>query len=582
MNSTLDPFRIESKLTLYRTYPLPLASPNNQQCKESGQIIVSLLLMLALFLLAMMGFAVDLTNLWFHRQAAQSAADAACQAGAMDMSAVAAGMSLPNMGFTPGTPSDCVENSSSTICYYAGVNGYSGSGFNSSATSSSVAWSFPTAVPGTNAPPTSITSYPFLNVQIAENVRTHFLFSLHGTMYQKVVASCTCGLIQEKEAAPMIVLAPTQSGSFTYTGGGTFNIVGGPQRSLQVNSNSSTAINCIPSAIINTSMGGPQGTGSNVAVVGGPSQAPTTCYGGGFNGGTTGHWDGGTLPIADPYATVGPPGSIISQTPMSGTSGTSVQKAQSISVAGQDGCPDTSNNCIEFSPGYYPNGICTGSTSRCSGYQTYIFLPGIYYMGGPLNAGGSATLRMATPCQPSCSPLSSTAGQQTDGLMFYFYSGSVNISGCSGCTNTALIPVPSTALTCDGSVPNPALNMPNSLNGNILLAQCTANGTYWDSGGDTSDVRGSPGTRGLLIFQDHANTAQPAFTGSGSLSFSGALYFHSSSYSDVLTINGGSSTGTFILGQIVADQVSLTGSGAINLALNPTPSTYMVKVGMLQ
>ena len=46
--------------------------------RESGQIMVSLLLMLTLFLLAMVGFAVDLTNLWFHRQAAQTAADAAC------------------------------------------------------------------------------------------------------------------------------------------------------------------------------------------------------------------------------------------------------------------------------------------------------------------------------------------------------------------------------------------------------------------------------------------------------------------------------------------------------------------------
>jgi len=64
--------------------------------RESGQVMVSLLLMLALFLLAMMGFAVDLTNLWFHRQAAQSAADSACQAGAMDMSALIAGLTLPN------------------------------------------------------------------------------------------------------------------------------------------------------------------------------------------------------------------------------------------------------------------------------------------------------------------------------------------------------------------------------------------------------------------------------------------------------------------------------------------------------
>ena len=44
-----------------------------------------LLLILGTFLLASVGFAVDLSSMWFHRQAAQSAADAACVAGAMDM-----------------------------------------------------------------------------------------------------------------------------------------------------------------------------------------------------------------------------------------------------------------------------------------------------------------------------------------------------------------------------------------------------------------------------------------------------------------------------------------------------------------
>jgi hypothetical protein len=120
------------------------------------------------------------------------------------------------------------------------------------------------------------------------------------------------------------------------------------------------------------------------------------------------------------------------------------------------------------------------------------------------------------------------------------------------------------------------------LSGNVLVGQCTANGTYWDSGGDTTDARGTPGTRGLLFYQDHSDTTQPQFTGSGALTFSGALYFHSSSYSDVLSLNGGTSTGTFVLGQIVADQVSLTGSGAINMALNPSASTQLLKVGMLQ
>lgn len=547
-------------------------APTND-CKdtlESGQIMVSLLLMLTLFLLAMVGFAVDLTNLWFHRQAAQTAADAACEAGALDMAGLASGMTLPTMDFTPGIGGNCTAGAG-TICFYANANGYNGAGFSAGSASNSVTWSFPASVSGTVTPPSSITSYPFLQVMVAENVKTHFLYTIHGTTYQKVVASCTCGLTQEKEAAPVVVLNPTVSAAFYYGGGGTtLNIIGGPQRALQVNSDSATAIDC-QSGIINTSAGGPKGTGSDVAAVGGPAQISTAC----FNGGTTGHWSGGAFPVGDPYAGVGPPASVKSQTPISGTAGTTVQKAQSLSMAGQDGCPDPSRNCMEFSPGYYPNGI------PISGNQTYIFLPGIYYLGGPLAVSGGTTLRMATPCQPSCSPLSSSVGQQTDGLMFYFYSGSINISGNSG-TNTALIPVPSASLTCDGSAPSAALNMPSTLNGNVLWGQCATNGTYWDAGGDTSDSRGSPGSRGIMMYQDHANTAQPVFGGSGAMSFSGSLYFHSSSYSDIFTLSGGSSTGTFILGEVVADQISLNGNGAVNLALNPAPSVELLKVGMLQ
>jgi hypothetical protein len=84
------------------------------------------------------------------------------------------------------------------------------------------------------------------------------------------------------------------------------------------------------------------------------------------------------------------------------------------------------------------------------------------------------------------------------------------------------------------------------------------------------------------MFQDHGDTTQPQFTGSGSLQFSGALYFHSSSYGDTLSLSGGSSSGAYILGEIVVDNVSLTGSGIINLALNPDPSVEMSKVGVFQ
>jgi hypothetical protein len=170
--------------------------------------------------------------------------------------------------------------------------------------------------------------------------------------------------------------------------------------------------------------------------------------------------------------------------------------------------------------------------------------------------------------------------QQTDGIMFYFLTGSINLSGCTGCSSSGVDNVNATDLTCNGASPPSGLGMTSTLYGNVLYAQCTTNGTYWDSGADTTDSRGTLGSRGLMIFQDHGNTTQPTFTGSGALSFSGALYFHSNSYADVLNLSGGASSGTFILGEIVVDKVNLSGSGVVRLALNPAATTAMSKVAL--
>ena len=167
--------------------------------------------------------------------------------------------------------------------------------------------------------------------------------------------------------------------------------------------------------------------------------------------------------------------------------------------------------------------------------------------------------------------------------MFYFLTGSLNISGGSGSPDpTDIDNVPSTDLTCDGSVPISGLNMPSSIPGNVLIAQCAKNGTYWDSYGDTTDARGTPGSRGILVYQAHSNTTTFAFSGSGSLAYSGALYLHSTGYQTTLNISGGASTGTFILGEIIADKVSLTGSGVVKLALNPQATMSQSKVAILQ
>jgi hypothetical protein len=203
-------------------------------------------------------------------------------------------------------------------------------------------------------------------------------------------------------------------------------------------------------------------------------------------------------------------------------------------------------------------------------YSTAIFLPGIYYFDGSLVASGSTTLRMAKPL----------GFQRTDGVMFFFKTGSLDISGCSGCTNAGVDNVDVRDLSCDGSPPAARLNMPLTIPGNVLISQCTRDGTYVSLNNDTTDQRGTPGNRGLLVFQDHSNPTGLQFTGSGSLAFSGTLYLHSTGYQDVLSLSGGSNTGTFILGGIVTDNVKLTGSGVVKLALNPAAITPESKVAL--
>ena len=543
----------------------PLSAPMQP---DAGQSVLSVVLILFFFLLGMLGFAVDLTNVWFHRQAAQAAADAACQAGAMDMLAQTGGESLTSTGFSPGLASNCANSASATMCFYANANGYNGTGLSATAASNSVSWTFPSSVNGVTA---GAGSYPFMIVTIVENVKTYLMSLVRGSQYLTLSVSSTCGIAQSMGAAPMVVLNPTVSGAFTYSGGGLLDIVGGPSRGLQVNSSSATAVSWSASGVIDLSGGGPNATGSSVGIVGGPSAAPTNGSSNGFSGGTTGHWQTSTLPIADPFANVAPPSSVKNLTPTSGTGGTWV-KYQT------DGCPDNSGAtgnpaqaCLEFSPGYYPNGI-----TQAPDYITLIFDPGVYYMGGSLTTSGSNTVRMAKP----------SGYTQGSGAMFYFYSGSFNVSGCSGCTsngNSKIDAVNTTDLTCDGSSPPASLGMGTTIQGNVLYGMCSANGTYYDSGGDTKDKAGttaSPGIRGLLFFEDHANTTQPTFSGSGALSFAGALYFHNNSFTDKLSISGGASSGTFILGEIIVDEVNLSGSGAIRLALSSAATTPLSKVGI--
>lgn len=249
-----------------------------------------------------------------------------------------------------------------------------------------------------------------------------------------------------------------------------------------------------------------------------------------------------------------------------------------------DGCPVAS--CTEFSPGYYPSGIFLGSS------VVAIFLPGTYYMDGSITAGSLASLRMAKRCATSQGVVSgSTYCNNTitfipnwtvsAGLMFYFHNGTLFFGSSSGGTS-GMDTVPATDLTCDGSNPdaNGKLGLPSALGGNVLVGQCTKNGSYYDNGGDTSDSAGS--TRGLIYFADHNNVTNLAFGSSATLSFSGAMYLHASSYSDNLTLGSSSSNGTFVIGKIVTDILTIGSAATVNMALNPASDTPMIKVSLLR
>src|SRR5260370_33435413 len=212
---------------------------------EAGQTTVFFVLILGIFLLGALCLAFDFSNMWFHRQAAQTAADAACAAGAMDILVDANGAATSHQGFTLGTNYSCTTTSTDSVCTYAAKNGY-----NSSATAPGnlVRVSFPTtaangAPPGVSIPPSSIAGvYPFIRVDIVDHVQTFFVGLLNGRTRSDVRAFSTCGVALAKAPVPIVILNPTVSGALSGNGTPTIKILGGASEGIQVNSSSATAV----------------------------------------------------------------------------------------------------------------------------------------------------------------------------------------------------------------------------------------------------------------------------------------------------------------------------------------------------
>ncbi len=528
--------------------------------------MVFVVLGMSIFLLAFVGFATDYTQLWYQRQAIQGAADATCQAAGMDLLLYAEGQATPNMNFTPsvGGNIDCASTSTAAPCIISVRNGYDGT-----VAGNQVAMSFPATVSGAPSPPAGV-AVPYVQVDITRQAPVFFSRLLTGSSTSAVHAAATCGLTAPNGPVPIVVLHPTDPEAISMKGAkDAITIIGGPQRSIEVNSsNQPSSVNL---STIDLHKAGPNGTGGDFAVFGGPSAAP-----GSVNLGSTGHWDYPATPILDPYRQVSGP----AKPAIVGVKSPAKKASQCGTPAAGcykfNGCPD-SGGCDEYTAGYYSSEIKVKN-------GTAIFDPGIYYVVGGLTLDSNSNVRVST-----------ATGDSSGGVMF-FLSGSSSLSVAAnsggGTTDayhldgsTSANGVPSRALQCPGGSANPS-GLPATVNGNVLLGPCT--GTYGDPTGQY---------RGFVFFQDRSAAASPSWQGGGSSLVSGFMYFHqcrsdgtglncsapgSGGFGTTFNLGGNPGSGSYTVGSIVTDTIAMNGNPGITMILSPVNSFPQLKVIFLK
>ena len=461
-----------------------------------------------------------------------------------------------------------------------------------------------------------------------DHVQTFFLGLFSGGLSKDVRAFATCGVEEAQAPIPILVLDPQTADGNTLAFNGTgktaikISIYGGPQRSVQVNSGLANDISFKGNAGIDLSQGGPgtPPTGSDLGVYGSDPNPGSP----NFIAGTTSHWITPAAPISDPFAQLCAPGQNTNCTQTNSGNGSSVPaipttvliptvltgttkcntaaniQAGNCTVpgigtaypSGYDGCPATAPaTCVLYTPGAYPGGIAIGPGSA----TIAIFNPGLYYVSpgskANLNLDSNSTVRPGTAAN-------SGAGDGSGGTTFYFVGGSGNtvLSVAANSGSATYAAFQTSTLPCPGTTTLPA-NLPSSLQGNVLIAPCS--GYYGDPLG-TGDPNGEQ--RNMLFFQDRSATGVSAnWGGGGQFLLAGTMYFHScigaspavggegctqtastKDSLDTMSLSGNSASGTYLLGDVVVDQLTLGGTSGINMDLNPTSAFSILKASLLQ
>jgi Flp pilus assembly protein TadG len=488
--------------------------------RHSGERGASLLLVVVLLfgLLGVVGLALDGGNLYVTKQRAQAAADAAAQAGVMDL--------------YRGNGSGAASTSATA---YAGKNGFS---------SSQVTVAFPdcTTLPWCNGHVTLSGDSPdLIQVTITKSVPSTFL-QVVGISASTVNAVGTAAITIEPQPVPILVLHPTASGSFSKNGSNTIQICGGPPRSIQVNSSSTSSINISgASGTVDLSHAGPldagdcvAGTGSDFANVGVQNPYPGTL----LLGTKPGQYISPASGIQDPLLSVAEP---------------SVQPAAAPVPASYTGAAATAHNCPAdggcnvYSPGYYANGISVKS-------KYAIFKPGIYW----INHNGfildsNSIVRMASAAADMSDP---TTGWTKEVLIYNNPQSPVNSTKDIISINSNSGQVPSGQYTCAPGCPT---------------ADCPNGGNCFNGTPTTSAYKG------ILFFQSRATATTLTHTlqGGGGLTLKGTIYLThtaariaSDGKYQSLSLQGNSGGTTKVQGEIIVDELSLGGTSVITMNLD--------------
>lgn len=538
--------------------------------EEAGQAVLLVVASMSVFLFGALGLAIDGSQLYAQRQMAQAAADAAAQAGIV---------TIFNGSSAIGSSAYyCNSANTTSPCTYATKNNFTAGA--AACTSGSDATPGKDCIKVDPNPGVTITGLDpgtpnELQVTITRSVGM-LVMKMVGISSINVTARATAAIVDVVSPVPIIATQPWQPGSFDMGGNSSITITGGPQRSIEVNSSSSTSITTNGGVNVDLSRAGPNGTGGDFGDFGGPASKASILS----PKGATEHFIQPADPIDDPLASVAAP-----------SAPANAQTPQPL-ANGAYGCPTSpKKGCQLYFPGVYSD-VNIGDISVQN--QTAVFAPGIYYMtatkNGATGAGftnhANGEIYTATGLTDSSTTVAVTLDSKT---------GNIDAGGVTFCCGTAqgwngsqagggvmfyFTGPAATGLGCTPAV-TPAAKV-----GAINLG---ANSNVTLIGSSTSSAY-----KGILFFVDRSAASQSDnLGGNGTLTLFGTIYMTDSitqmgltssatcSQNQTLSLGGTSGSTTTITGEIIASKLSMSGNSGITMNLSNVALTTVRQIALV-